>query len=83
MTQVKVQKWGNSQGLRIPKKILAELDLAHLDEVNFELSVRDGLIQLRPVNNLSFLENLFVGFDFNQKPEKIDWDDKPVGNEFS
>lgn len=82
MTHVKVQKWGNSQGIRISKEVLAELNLAHLDEVNFELSIRDGLIELRPVNNLSFLEQLFVGYDFNEKPEMVDWDDEPVGKEF-
>lgn len=82
MTHVKVQKWGNSQGIRISKEILAELNLAHLDEVNFELSIRDGLIELRPVNNLSFLEQLFVGYDFKEKPKMVDWDDEPVGKEF-
>lgn len=82
MTYVKVQKWGNSQGIRISKEILAELNLTHLDEINFELSVKDGRIELHPVENLSFLEQLFVGYDFSEKPEKIDWDDEPIGNEF-
>lgn len=82
MTHVKVQKWGNSQGIRISKEVLAELNLLHLDEINFELSIKDGVIELRPVNNLTFLEQLFVGYDFSEKPETIDWDDEPVGGEF-
>lgn len=82
MTHVKVQKWGNSQGIRISKEILAELNLTHLDEINFELLVKDGRIELQPVKNLSFLEQLFVGYDFSENPEMVDWDDEPVGNEF-
>lgn len=83
MTNVKVQKWGNSQGIRISKEILAELNLLHLDEINFELSVKDGRIELHPVNNLSFLEQLFIGYDSTEKPEMVDWDDEPpTGKEF-
>ena len=83
MTHVKIQKWGNSQGIRISKEILAELNLLHLDEINFELIVKDGQIKLRPVNNLSFLEQLFIGYDFDEKPENVDWDDEsPTGKEF-
>lgn len=82
MTHVKVQKWGNSQGIRISKDVLAKLNLSHLDEINFELSIKDGDIVLHPVKNLSFLEQLFVDYDFSEKPEMIDWDDKPLGKEF-
>ncbi|EAZ83477.1 hypothetical protein BB14905_22678 [Bacillus sp. B14905] len=83
MTNVKVQKWGNSQGIRISKEILAELNLLHLEEINFELSIKDGRIELRPVNNLSFLEQLFIGYDFTEKPGTVDWDDEPpTGKEF-
>ena len=39
MTEVsKIQKWGNSQGIRIPKKMLETLDL----KVNDSISIEEG-----------------------------------------
>ena len=37
MTEVsKIQKWGNSQGIRIPKKMLEMLDLKVNDSISIE-----------------------------------------------
>jgi antitoxin MazE len=44
--EVAIRKMGNSQGVLIPKPILAQLGL----EGSADLQVRDGVIEIRPVN---------------------------------
>ncbi|MBT9547592.1 MAG: AbrB/MazE/SpoVT family DNA-binding domain-containing protein [Candidatus Sericytochromatia bacterium] len=46
----KLQKWGNSQGLRLPKEILSLVHLAVGDEV--EVSVEDGRIVIEPTSQI-------------------------------
>ncbi|MBT9543861.1 MAG: AbrB/MazE/SpoVT family DNA-binding domain-containing protein [Candidatus Sericytochromatia bacterium] len=46
----KLQKWGNSQGLRLSKEILSSLHLAVGDEV--EVSVEQGRIVIEPVTQI-------------------------------
>lgn len=46
----KLQKWGNSQGLRLPKELLASLHLAVGDEV--EISLDQGRIVIAPVTQI-------------------------------
>ncbi len=43
--EVAIRKMGNSQGVLIPKPILAQLGL----EGSADLQVRDGVIEIRPV----------------------------------
>ena len=43
--EVAIRKMGNSQGILIPKPILAQLGL----EDSADLQVRDGVIEIRPV----------------------------------
>jgi antitoxin MazE len=43
--QVAIRKMGNSQGVLIPKPILAQLGL----EGSADLQVRDGVIEIRPL----------------------------------
>jgi antitoxin MazE len=44
--EVAIRKMGNSQGVLIPKPILAQLGL----EGSADLQVRDGVIEIRPVH---------------------------------
>ena len=46
----KVQKWGNSQGLRFTKEVLDQAEIAVGDEV--EVSVRGGRIIVEPVTKI-------------------------------
>jgi antitoxin MazE len=46
----KVQKWGNSQGLRLGKAVLAEASIGVGDEV--DVVVRDGSIVITPVRRV-------------------------------
>ena len=48
--QTKIQKWGNSQGIRFPKTILKEVDINIGDDVN--ITVHAGKIVVEPVNKV-------------------------------
>jgi antitoxin MazE len=48
----KVQKWGNSQGLRVAKQILEDARIAVGDEV--ELIAREGQIVVKKVSKPKF-----------------------------
>jgi antitoxin MazE len=86
MAVTELAKWGNSQGIRISKKILKSLDL-DLDEtegkkIRFEVEVENGKIILCPIKEKTKLDKLFDNFDGDSKEykEMIDWGE-PVGKE--
>lgn len=45
--ETRVQKWGNSLGLRIPKALAEEVGLHHNSSV--ELSLHDGKLVISPI----------------------------------
>jgi antitoxin MazE len=49
---MKVQKWGNSQGLRLPKHILENADIAVGDEV--EVIPQEGQIIIKKIPGRKF-----------------------------
>lgn len=70
----KIQKWGNSQGLRLAKSLLADAQLGVGDEV--EISVKDGTIIIRPTQKIRgrhSLEELVKRIPKNYLPSKVDW----------
>jgi len=50
----KVQKWGNSQAVRLPKAILDEIGLRENDEV--EIKAEYGRVTILPVRRIKPLE---------------------------
>lgn len=82
MTQLNLQKWGNSQGISLPKKLLTEVGVTSVDGAVFDAIVEDGCIKLTPVNQPTPYEQLFKDYH-GEKPEKItDWDNaEPKGKE--
>ena len=77
----KIQKWGNSQGLRISKRMLENARLEVGDEV--EVDVRDGVILVTPVRQVRgkhSLANLVRRIPRDYKPTGEEWGD-PVGRE--
>ena len=77
----RVQKWGNSQGLRLSKQMLAEAEISIGDEVN--VAVRDGLILIAPVKRLRGkyrLGDLIKRIPAGNDAQEIQWGE-PVGNE--
>ena len=77
----RVQKWGNSQGLRLSKEVLADARIALGDEV--VVSARDGVILIaaaRRVRGRHRLEDLVAGIPADWVPEEADWGE-PAGRE--
>jgi antitoxin MazE len=77
----KIQKWGNSQGLRLAKQVLDEAHISVGDDV--DVKTRDGLIVISPVRRVRgkrSLQELVSRMPKDYKAEETDWG-KPVGRE--
>ena len=77
----KVQKWGNSQGLRLSKELLSDVEIRVGDAV--DVAVRDGAIVVAPIRRVRGRHNLrelvrHIPRDY--KPEELAWG-RPVGKE--
>jgi antitoxin MazE len=84
--QTTIVKWGNSQGIRIPKAFLQSMEILENDIVDVTLEkdkiiIKKGEIKKHKTTKERISD--FYGPDFDKKytPQKeIDWG-KPVGNE--
>jgi antitoxin MazE len=77
----KVQKWGNSPGLRFSKAILDEAKIGVGDEV--KVLVRRGRIIVEPVSKVRRkldIKKLVSKIPKNYRAEEIDWG-PPLGRE--
>ncbi len=77
----KIQKWGNSQGLRLAKQVLEDAHITVGDDV--DVTVRDGVIVVAParrVRGKRNLQELVAHIPKSYKTEETDWD-QPVGKE--
>ena len=77
----KVQKWGNSQGLRFSKAILEEAHINVGDQVN--ISVQKGQIIVEPLTKVRGkydLRELVSKMPKDYQVEELDWG-KPTGKE--
>ena len=77
----KIQKWGNSQGLRITKNLLADAQLGVGDEV--DISVKDGIMIITPSKRKRgkhSLEELVERIPEDYQAGEVDWGE-PVGKE--
>jgi len=77
----KIQKWGNSQGLRLAKSLLADAQFSVGDEV--DVSVEDGMMIVRPTKKIRGkyrLEDLVARISENYRSGEVDWGE-PVGRE--
>lgn len=77
---LKIVKWGNAQGIRIPKAVLNMLSLNLDDELS--INVIDDKIVLEPMkaNKKLKFEDLFVGYKGETKQDEF-WSDSSVGKE--
>lgn len=77
----KVQKWGNSQGVRVPWRLLEEVKIAVGDEV--DVTVQDGRIVVAPSRRIRGkyrLEDLLAQMPEGYEPAEEAWG-APVGRE--
>ena len=77
----KIQKWGNSQGLRLGKQVLVDARIAVGDSV--DVAARDGVIVIAPVKRIRgklSLRDLVSRIPKDYKTREIDWG-RPRGRE--
>ena len=65
-----IQRWGNSQGIRIPKGALAASHIGENDAV--EIIAEKNTITLRKVNRPKSLNELFAGYHGDYQPVEFD-----------
>lgn len=70
MMQAVIQKWGNSQGVRLPKSILSAANLRENDSVSIE--VQEDQITLRKVRKPMTLDDLFADYSGDYQPVEFD-----------
>ena len=77
----RIQKWGNSQGLRLSKDVLSD---AHLEVGDaLDVSVSEGCIVLAParrVRGVFELDQLVREIPSDYEPVEVDWG-PPTGRE--
>ena len=77
----KVQKWGNSQGVRLSREILSNIEIQVGDSVN--LSIREGTLIVTPLRRVRGghdLRELVGQIPKDYKVEEVEWG-KPQGLE--
>jgi antitoxin MazE len=77
----KIQKWGNSQGLRLSKALLADAQIGVGDEV--DIAVKDGIIIVSPAKRKRGrhnLKDLVARIPENYQANEVDWGE-PIGKE--
>ncbi|MCE5191885.1 MAG: AbrB/MazE/SpoVT family DNA-binding domain-containing protein [Actinomycetia bacterium] len=79
--QTRVQKWGNSQGIRVSKDLLADADIQVGDEV--EIVAREGslvVVPRRRVRGGHNLTDLVKEIPSEYTSEELEWG-PPAGKE--
>lgn len=77
--QTKIQKWGNSLGLRIPKSFAAEVKVEAGSTV--DLSVIDGELVVKPIRRRKYeLRDLLKAINSRNIHREVETGD-PVGRE--
>ncbi len=74
----KIQKWGNSKGVRIPKAILESLEWKENEPLTID--IKDGKIIIEKQNERKSIKELFKDYNDVYEPEKIEWGE-PTGEE--
>ena len=73
-----IQKWGNSQGIRIPKVILDTVKWNENEEII--ILVENEKLIIEKANNRKNIKELFKDYKGKYEPVDIDWGDS-VGDE--
>ncbi|MBZ5499651.1 MAG: AbrB/MazE/SpoVT family DNA-binding domain-containing protein [Acidobacteriia bacterium] len=77
----RVQKWGNSQGLRLAKQVLEDAHISVGDDV--DITVRDGTIIITPIKRVRgkrSLQELVSRIPKDYEAGEVDWGN-PIGRE--
>lgn len=74
---IKIQKWGNSLGVRIPKSVIEKVHLSENSEV--EVECKNGMIVIHPAKKQYSLDTLLDQIFKNNLPREEEF--KAEGNE--
>lgn len=68
-------KWGNSQGVRLPKIIIKNLDFNENDEIEI-IATNDSIIlkKTKPKIKRKSINERFENFNGEYEPINVDWD---------
>ena len=80
MVATAIQRWGNSQGIRLPKYLLDALKWSRDEKITIHAKDNRLIIEQAIPGRHPSIEELFEGFDGEYKPVEIGWGD-PVGRE--
>ena len=82
MEVLRVQKWGNSQGIRLPKKILKDLGININDKI--EISLNGEEIILKKIKKYINLDDLFKDYkgDYRKDFDEFEFFGEAEGCEF-
>ncbi len=74
-----IRKWGNSQGLRLSKKLLSGLGIGIDDKVNIDI-IDEKIVIYKVEEDELKLSDIFAEYKGRDENEEIDWG-KPEGKE--
>ena len=75
-----IQKWGNSQGIRIPKMLLDSVNWSENEQIEIKVDNGKLIIEKTKDRKRKNIKELFENYKGNYEPEKIDWGE-PKGEE--
>ena len=77
--EARLQKWGNSVGIRIPNSLLKSLNLSINDKINL-VEEDNKIIITKSKKSKIDLKELFEKYNGENLAKEFEWDD-PVGKE--
>lgn len=80
--EVKVQKWGNSNGIRLTKEVLEAAGFDPAENVVLDIEVEKNRISLVGKSQLTPFQKLFAGYTGGKPEAEALWDEvEPIGKE--
>ena len=77
----KIKKWGNSQGIIIPKYLLNSLQWQQDEKIILRIEDKKLLIEQAPKSQHKNIKEIFKDFNSeNYTPQEMNWG-KPAGDE--
>ena len=75
-----IRKWGNSQGIRIPKSILDSVNWSENEKIQIMIENGKLILEKAKDNKRKNIKELFKDYKGDYKSEEIDWGE-PQGDE--
>ena len=68
-----IQKWGNSQGIRLPKFLLDSFNWSEDEEITITAKNNSIIIEQAKPKKRPTIDQLFENYNGDYQPEEIDW----------